>query len=653
MTLTHRLRTFALGFAMVGVIAGCGGGGGGGGGGSAALPPAIGSQPGPVSVADGATAAFSVAASGDAPLTYQWRRNGADLADGVGVSGATGSTLSLAAPYAFNASQITVAVSNAVGNMVSNNALLTVTPVAPTITAQPASVSVSVGAPASFAVGISGGSAPLSYQWKRNGTTIAGATAASYSLAATASGDNGASFAVDVINPAGTVSSAAALLSVSAVDRSWGPAVRLSSGDTLHSPADPCVSIDAAGNAISVWQEAVGLSVRNAAWARRYVAGGGWSAAATIDDSVGSSAAPQLAMTPGGVAVASFVQSTSNNGGGTRMMANRFDGTTWGTASRIDVLDAVIDADHRIAIAPSGVATIAFNQSDNVAGRRATASGSSAAGVWAAPNVVGAVSSYEPQVGVAANGDAVMAWLVADTVSTSSLWASRKLGGAGWSAPVAIVTGGREMAFLRLRADAAGNAIAVWQERPATRSTVRATRLDAASGVWSVPAPVNDGTRYAYEPELAMTSSGTTVVVWYEASDGAQTNGIIDYGIVASRYAAATATWSGAVRVQPVGASAGTLPKVALDGAGNAIAVWLQGAPGNSVRREVWAANFNAVGASWAAPTKLMTDPAAYAQGGTSQAPTISINANGEAVVAWFQRTDAPFALGIWARVYR
>jgi hypothetical protein len=157
-----------------------------------------------------------------------------------------------------------------------------------------------------------------------------------------------------------------------------------------------------------------------------------------------------------------------------------------------------------------------------------------------------------------------------------------------------------------------------------------------------VPVRVNDGTRYAYEPELAMTNSGNTVVVWYEASDGAQTNGIIDYGVVASRYAASTATWSGAARVQPVGASAGTSPKVALDGAGNAIAVWLQGAPGNTIRREVWAA-----------PTKLMTDPAAYVQGGTSQAPTISINANGDAVVAWFQLTDAPFALGIWARVYR
>ena len=73
-------------------------------------------------------------------------------------------------------------------------------------------------------------------------------------------------------------------------------------------------------------------------WASRYVAGSGWSNAATIDDTVGGSGTPQLAMTPGGVAVASFIQSTSTNGSGTRMIANRFDGTAWVGGFRVDGL---------------------------------------------------------------------------------------------------------------------------------------------------------------------------------------------------------------------------------------------------------------------------------------------------------------------------
>ena len=126
------------------------------------------------------------------------------------MTGATSAALTLAAPYAFNASQISVRVSNAAGNVVSNSALLTVTPIAPTITTQPQSASVVLGAPATFSALISGGTAPVTYQWKRDGVAIADATSASYTIAATAVTDDNAALILDVINPAGTLSSAAA-----------------------------------------------------------------------------------------------------------------------------------------------------------------------------------------------------------------------------------------------------------------------------------------------------------------------------------------------------------------------------------------------------------------------------------------------------------
>jgi hypothetical protein len=58
------------------------------------------------------------------------------------------------------------------------------------------------------------GTAPLSYQWQKSGVNIAGATAVTYTTAATTTSDNGASFAVVVSNTAGTVTSAAATLTV-------------------------------------------------------------------------------------------------------------------------------------------------------------------------------------------------------------------------------------------------------------------------------------------------------------------------------------------------------------------------------------------------------------------------------------------------------
>jgi hypothetical protein len=60
------------------------------------------------------------------------------------------------------------------------------------------------------------GTAPLSYQWRRNGANIAGATAASYTIASVVQADNGARFSVVVSNSAGSATSAEAVLTVTA-----------------------------------------------------------------------------------------------------------------------------------------------------------------------------------------------------------------------------------------------------------------------------------------------------------------------------------------------------------------------------------------------------------------------------------------------------
>src|SRR5256885_4379494 len=86
-------------------------------------------------------------------------------------------------------------------------------PVAPAITTQPASQMVSVGQTATFTVAATG-TAPLRYQWQKNGTAIGGATAASYTTPATTAADNGDQFTVVVSNAAGSVTSRAAALTV-------------------------------------------------------------------------------------------------------------------------------------------------------------------------------------------------------------------------------------------------------------------------------------------------------------------------------------------------------------------------------------------------------------------------------------------------------
>ncbi|PYU10214.1 MAG: hypothetical protein DMG37_21055, partial [Acidobacteria bacterium] len=68
---------------------------------------------------------------------------------------------------------------------------------------------------ATFAV-VASGTTPLTYQWRKNGTAISGATSSSYTTAATTSSDNGAQFTVVVSNVAGNVTSNAATLTVNA-----------------------------------------------------------------------------------------------------------------------------------------------------------------------------------------------------------------------------------------------------------------------------------------------------------------------------------------------------------------------------------------------------------------------------------------------------
>ena len=86
-------------------------------------------------------------------------------------------------------------------------------PPGPTIVIQPSDQIVSAGKPATFTVTATG-MAPLSYQWQRNSSPISGATASSYTTAATVLSDGGSRFAAIVTDTRGSMSSRSADLSV-------------------------------------------------------------------------------------------------------------------------------------------------------------------------------------------------------------------------------------------------------------------------------------------------------------------------------------------------------------------------------------------------------------------------------------------------------
>src|SRR6266436_3786817 len=87
-------------------------------------------------------------------------------------------------------------------------------PVPPSVSVQPANAAVNAGQTATFVTSATGTS-PISYQWRKNGASIPGAMASSYTTPATTLADNGAKFDVVVSNSAGSVTSSPATLTVS------------------------------------------------------------------------------------------------------------------------------------------------------------------------------------------------------------------------------------------------------------------------------------------------------------------------------------------------------------------------------------------------------------------------------------------------------
>jgi hypothetical protein len=180
--------------------------------GSGGTKPSITSQPTAQTVTAGQSASFTVMAAGTAPLSYQWQKKGSNISGATSASYSTPPTTS-----ADSGSTFDVVVSNAAGSVTSQQVTLTVNAGsgAPTIATQPANQTVTAGQAATFSV-VAAGTAPLSYQWQMNGSSISGATTASYTTPVTTTANSGQQFRVTVTNTLGNVTSNTATLTVNA-----------------------------------------------------------------------------------------------------------------------------------------------------------------------------------------------------------------------------------------------------------------------------------------------------------------------------------------------------------------------------------------------------------------------------------------------------
>ena len=267
----------------------------------APVGPSITTSPTSQTVTAGQTATFTVVAAGTAPLSYQWQKNG------VNIAGATAASYTTPVTTTSNSgSTFAAVVSNTVGTVTSAAATLTVNPapVGPSITTSPTNQTVTAGQTATFTV-VAAGTAPLSYQWQKNGVNIAGATAASYTTPATTASDNGSTFAAVVSNTVGTVTSAAATLTVNPAP--VGPSITTSpTNQTVTAGQTATFTVVAAGTApLSYQWQKNGVNIAGATAASyttpaTTTSNSGSTFAAVVSNTVGTvtSAAATLTVNP-------------------------------------------------------------------------------------------------------------------------------------------------------------------------------------------------------------------------------------------------------------------------------------------------------------------------------------------------------------------
>lgn len=169
------------------------------------LKPRITIQPSNQTITEDAIATFAVSADGTEPFSYQWQENQSNI------TGQTSDTCSLAAAADKNGYRYRCIITNTAGTVTSNEAVLTVSLIAPSITSDPRDTTVFLGSGSTMTVGATG--TDISYQWLKDGSAIVGETEASFSIATTKLSDNGV-YRCRVSNSGGDKYSQEAILEV-------------------------------------------------------------------------------------------------------------------------------------------------------------------------------------------------------------------------------------------------------------------------------------------------------------------------------------------------------------------------------------------------------------------------------------------------------
>jgi len=246
-------------------------------------------------------------------------------------------------------------------------------------------------------------------------------------------------------------------------------------------------------------------------------------------------------------------------------------------------------------------------------------------GSWSSPVVInddgGSADQLYPAIAVAANGSAYAVWSDGRN-GAMTIYSSFRPPGGAWSVNSPVDPSYpyiRSFLYPDIALDAAGNAYAIWQNVYLAATMVYGDVLFArrpVNGAWGSSEPVSDGPGWTLGLAIAVDPAGNAHVVWTSEAG---------MGDIYYDYRPAGGAWGTDVHIDDGGPnSSQDDPDIAVDGAGNAHAVWrnYQGAGGPGVHHA-----YKPYNGSWGASTRIGDD--------TGSQPAIAVDPSNNAYVAW------------------
>ncbi len=361
----------------------------------------------------------------------------------------------------------------------------------------------------------------------------------------------------------------------------WGIA-QLIETDDVGGAFQPNIVVDSTGRVVVVWIHDDGTYYN--IMSNRFD-GSAWETAQLLEtENLGHAFNPVLARDGAGNVAAVWYQ---NDGSGANIWANVHNGTSWGGATLIEADDAGGVFEPAVVGYGTGIFTAVWVQNDGTLNNMVANRFNGTA--WGTPALIeaddaGAPVGEQPLLAVDSAGKVTAVWRHNNSTVTRKNLLANRFDGTGWGSAALIESEDLgDVIHPSLALDGAGNVAVAWLQSDGTRTNVWANRF--SGGAWGTAQKVESDDQYSpygsYPPAVVADGSGNVTVAW-------ELNDVSWYNIWANHFSGGA--WGSAVKLDSEDLGNAIAPQLAADAAGNVTAVWLQA---NDTGGNIWTNRFH------------------------------------------------------------